>query len=95
MMRPHTTHTNAGGAVNQSEHGGFFLSGMEVKGMAEYIELTEELILSMRAGARAISRTKKYHGTIFVTDAFTDNPKEIEYLKAAEVLYAASEKDDI
>ena len=44
-MRPHTTHTNAGGAVNQSEHGGFFLSGMEVMGMAEYIKL--ESLLSV------------------------------------------------
>lgn len=60
--------------------------------MAEYIELTEELILSMRAGARAISNTKKYHGTIYVSDVFSDNPKEIPYLQASEILYAASEK---
>ena len=59
--------------------------------MAEYIELTEELILSMRAGARAISNTKKYHGRIYVSDVFSDNPKEIPYLQASEILYAASE----
>ena len=61
--------------------------------MAEYIELTEELILAMRAGARAILNTKKYHGTIYVSDVFSDNPKETPYLKAAEILYAASEKE--
>lgn len=58
--------------------------------MAEHIELTEELILAMRAGARAIANTKRYHGTIFVSDAFSENPKEIPYLQAAEILYAAS-----
>lgn len=61
--------------------------------MDEYIELTEELILSMRAGARAIANTKKYHGTIYVSDLFSENPKEMPYLKAAEILYAASEKE--
>lgn len=30
--------------------------------MAEYIERTEELILAMNAGARAIENTKRYHG---------------------------------
>ena len=59
--------------------------------MAEYIERTEELFLSMRAGAKAISNTKKYHGTIYMYDAFSDNPKEMPYLQAAEILYAASE----
>lgn len=61
--------------------------------MDEYIELTEELILSMRAGAKAIANTKKYHGTIYVSDLFSENPKEMPYLKAAEILYAASEKE--
>ena len=60
--------------------------------MAEYIERTEELILSMRAGARAISNTKKYHGTIYMADVFSENPKEIPYLQASEILYAASEE---
>lgn len=60
--------------------------------MAEYIERTEELILSMRAGSRAISNTKKYHGTIYMSDVFSDDPKEIPYLKASEILYAASEE---
>ena len=58
--------------------------------MAEYIERTEKLILSMRAGARAISNTKKYYGTIYMSDVFSDNPKEIPYLHASEILYAAS-----
>ena len=61
--------------------------------MAEYTELTEEFILAMRAGARAIASTKRYQGTIFVSDVFSENPKEIPYLKAAEILYAASEKE--
>lgn len=60
--------------------------------MAEYIERTVELILSMRAGARAIANTKKYHGTIYMPDVFSDNPKEIPYLKASEILYAASDQ---
>ena len=60
--------------------------------MAEYIERTEELILSMRAGSRAISNTKKYHGTIYMSDVFSDNPKEIPYLQASEILYAASKE---
>lgn len=60
--------------------------------MAEYIERTEELILSMRAGSRAISNTKKYHGTIYMADVFSENPEEIPYLKASEILYAASEE---
>ena len=60
--------------------------------MAEYIERTEELFLSMRAGAKAISNTKKYHGTIYMYDAFSDNHKEMPYLQAAEILYAASEE---
>ena len=60
--------------------------------MAEYIERTEELILSMRAGSRAISNTKKYHGTIYMSDVFSDDPKEIPYLQASEILYAASEE---
>ena len=54
--------------------------------MAEYIERTEELILSVNAGARAIENTKRYHGASYCFNAFSDNPKEIPYLKAAEVL---------
>ncbi len=60
--------------------------------MAKFIELTDDLILSMCAGARAILNTKQYHGKIYVYDVFSDNPKEIPYLKAAEILYAASEE---
>lgn len=54
--------------------------------MAEYIERTEELILAVNAGARAIENTKRYHGASYVSDVFSDNYKEIPYLKAAEVL---------
>ena len=54
--------------------------------MVEYIERTEELILAVNAGARVIENTKKYHGATYCMDVFSDNPKEIPYLKAAEVL---------
>ncbi len=64
-----------------------------VSEMAECIELTEELKLSMCAGARAILNTKKYHGTIYMQDVFSDSPKEIPYLQAAEILYTASEQE--
>ena len=33
--------------------------------MPEYIERTEELVLAMNAGARAIENTKRYHGAIY------------------------------
>lgn len=33
--------------------------------MAEYIERTEELMLAMNAGARAIENTKRYHGAVY------------------------------
>lgn len=54
--------------------------------MAEYIERTEELVLAVNAGARAIENTKRYHGTTYCMGVFSDNHKEIPYLKAAEVL---------
>lgn len=59
--------------------------------MAKYIELTEELQLAMIASARAIENTPKYHGTIFVKDFMSDNPREIPYLQAARVLREKSE----
>lgn len=36
--------------------------------MAEYIERTEELMLAMNAGARAIENTKRYHSSIYTKD---------------------------
>lgn len=54
--------------------------------MGEYIERTEELILAVNAGARAIENTKRYHGASYCFNVFSDNHKEIPYLKAAEVL---------
>ena len=59
--------------------------------MAEHIERTEKLMLALNAGARAITNTKKYHGTKYVMNAFSSNPKEIEYLDAAELLWNAAE----
>ena len=54
--------------------------------MAEYIERTEELMLAMNAGARAIENTKRYHGAVYTKDVFSENPQEIPYLLAAKVL---------
>ena len=61
-------------------------NGKKVLTMAEYIERTEELILAVNAGARAIENTKRYHGASYCFNVFSDNHKEIPYLKAAEVL---------
>lgn len=58
--------------------------------MAEYIERTEELMLAMNAGARAIENTKRYHGAIYTKDLFSDNSQEISYLLAAKVLREVS-----
>ena len=59
--------------------------------MAEYIERTEELVLAMNAGARAIENTKRYHGSIYNKDVFSENSKEIPYLLAAKVLREVSD----
>ena len=59
--------------------------------MAEYIERTEELILAMNAGARAIENTKRYHSSIYTKDVFSESPQEIPYLLAAKVLREASD----
>lgn len=59
--------------------------------MTEYIERTEELMLAMNAGARAIENTKRYHGAIYNKDLFSDNPQEIPYLLAAKVLREVSD----
>lgn len=59
--------------------------------MAEYIERTEELMLAMNAGARAIENTKRYHGAVYTKDVFSENPQEIPYLLAAKVLREVSD----
>lgn len=59
--------------------------------MAEYIERTEELVLAMNAGARAIENTKRYHGAIYNKDVFSENSQEIPYLLAAKVLRDVSD----
>lgn len=59
--------------------------------MAEYIERTEELILAMNAGARAIENTKRYHGVVYTKDVFSESPQEIPYLQAAKVLRGVSD----
>lgn len=59
--------------------------------MAEYIERTEELMLAMNAGARAIENTKRYHGAVYTKDVFSESPQEIPYLQAAKVLREVSD----
>ena len=59
--------------------------------MAEYIERTEELVLAMNAGARAIENTKRYHGTVYNKDVFSESSQEIPYLQAAKVLREVSD----
>ena len=59
--------------------------------MDEYIERTEELMLAMNAGARAIENTKRYHGAVYTKDLFADNSQEIPYLLAAKVLRETSD----
>lgn len=58
--------------------------------MAEYIERTEELMLALNAGARAIENTKRYHGAVYTKDVFSESPQEIPYLQAAKVLREVS-----
>ena len=59
--------------------------------MAEYIERTEELVLAMNAGARAIENTRRYHGAIYSKDVFSESPQKIPYLLAAKVLRGVEE----
>lgn len=59
--------------------------------MAEYIERTEELMLAMNAGARAIENTRRYHGTVYSKDVFSETPQKIPYLLAAKVLREVSD----
>ena len=59
--------------------------------MAEYIERTEELVLAMNAGARAIENTRRYHGAIYNKNVFSENSQEIPYLLAAKVLREVSD----
>lgn len=59
--------------------------------MAEYIERTEELVLAMNAGARAIENTRRYHGAVYTKDVFSESPQEIPYLLAAKVLREVSD----
>lgn len=59
--------------------------------MAEYIDRTEELVLAMNAGARAIENTRRYHGAVYSKNVFSENSQEIPYLLAAKVLREVSD----
>ena len=62
--------------------------------MAEYIERTKELVLAMNAGARVIENTRRYHGTVYSKDVFSETPQKIPYLQAAKVLREVSDAPD-
>ena len=55
----------------------------------------EQLILALRAGARAIANNKRLHGALYCWDIWGANggPKEISYLEAAALL--AETADDM
>lgn len=59
--------------------------------MAGYIERTEEIMLAMNAGARAIENTRRYHGAVYSKDVFSEDSQEIPYLLAAKVLREVSD----
>jgi hypothetical protein len=59
--------------------------------MAGYIERTEEIMLAMNAGARAIENTRRYHGAVYIKDLSSENSQEIPYLLAAKVLREVSD----
>ena len=63
--------------------------------MPEYIERTEELVLAMNAGARAIENTRRYHGAVYTKDVFSEDSQEIPYLLAAKVLREVSDAPTI
>lgn len=44
--------------------------------MTEYIERTEELVLAMNAGARAIENTRRYHGAVYIKDLCSEASQE-------------------
>ena len=57
--------------------------------MAKYIERTEELVLTMNAGARVIENTRRYHGTVYSKDVSSEAPQKNPVLtscQSAEVL---------
>ena len=54
--------------------------------------ISEKLMLSMLAGARAIENNKRYQGTIFCHDVFGEHPQEISYFEAAQILHEEAEK---
>nr|DAT63542.1 MAG TPA: DNA-directed RNA polymerase subunit [Caudoviricetes sp.] len=59
--------------------------------MAGYIERTEEIMLAMNAGAKAIENTRRYHGAVYIKDLSSENSQEIPYLLAAKVLREVSD----
>ena len=63
--------------------------------MPEYIERTEDLVLAMNAGARAIENTRRYHGAVYTKDVFSEDSQEIPYLLAAKVLREVSDAPTI
>jgi len=52
-------------------------------------KIMDKLQLAMSAGARAIETNKRLKGSTFVSNALSDNPQEISYEEAAEILRTA------
>lgn len=63
----------------------------DIRTLPSWVERTEELMLAMNAGARAIENTRHYHGAIYTKDVFLESPQEIPYLHAAKVLREVSD----
>ncbi|GEM_PF-4505676 len=58
------------------------------------IILTEQLKLSMNAGARAIESNKRYsHGTEYIWNVLSDDSKTIHYVEAAKILREAAKME--
>jgi hypothetical protein len=62
--------------------------------IGQQITLTEELWLSMRAGARAIEKNSKLYGASYVYHPFDKDHKSILYYKAADVLKNIAREED-
>lgn len=54
--------------------------------------ISEKIALAMSAGARAIEQNKRLNGKIYIYDVFSNNPKELSYREASEILREEAEQ---
>ena len=54
--------------------------------MAEYLERTEELLLAMNAGARAIENSMLYDGAVYSKNVFSESAEENPYVQGGKLL---------